>query len=72
MMVSNSTNINNTNNYLQYHVIEHKKRPQHNYTDDNAGPGLGQVQQCVWVKPVDMIPTILLLIIDPNHSHINN
>jgi hypothetical protein len=23
MMVSNSTNINNMNNYLQYHVIDH-------------------------------------------------
>ena len=71
VMVSNSTNINNTNNYLKSHVIEHKKRPQHNYTDENPGPGLGQVHKCVWVKPVDPNPSTINTWISNNNTDIN-
>ena len=37
-MVSNSTNINKTNNNLSHQIIEHKK--DHDF--DNLGHGLGQ------------------------------
>ena len=34
-----------------------KKKPRH-----DVGPGLGQAQKCVGVKPVNGIPTLHLLI----------
>ena len=49
----NFTNINNAYDYL----LPQKKRTM-TYADGISGPGLGWVQKCGGVKPVNEIPTL--------------
>jgi len=57
-MVINSTNINKTNNHISPQIIEHKK--DHNIWLFNPVPGLGQVEKCGRVKPVNRIHTLVM------------
>ena len=54
-MITNSTNINKTNNYLSTQIIEHKKIAI--YEDENPDPDLEQAQMSGVDKPVNWIST---------------
>ena len=53
-MVKKSTNINTTNNYLSFQVIEYKENTM-TYGTGNLDPDLGQAQKCGRDKPVNMM-----------------
>jgi hypothetical protein len=58
-MVNNSTNINKRKNLLR--SLKQKKITT--YEVGNPAPGFGQAETCGRVKPVNVIPTLILLII---------
>ena len=60
-MVNNSTNIKKTTtSYLK----SLKTRIGMTCGFGNPGSGLGRARKCVWVKPVNGIPTLSILIIE--------
>jgi hypothetical protein len=60
-MINNSTNINKTKNLLSPQVIKTKKITT--YDVGNPGADFGQAHKRGRVKPVNVIPTLILLII---------
>jgi hypothetical protein len=57
-MVTNSTNINKTNNHLLILTELAEQKNTTTYEIGNTGPGLGRAQKCGGVKQVNGIPTL--------------